>query len=141
MREGGYSQGAEFELKWKPLKNLQLAPSYTRTFSEADGRSATGLPRNLFGFNLNWKFLNRFHYHLDFTYNGGEQIALFSVPSFTTKFVDQKAYTKVDMKFSFDLNDYLTLWVRGDNVFDANIREDGFSNPGAQAFGGVSMEV
>jgi outer membrane receptor for ferrienterochelin and colicin len=141
MREGGYTQGAEFELKWEPIKNLLLASSYTRTFAEADARSSTSLPRNLFGFNLDWRFWNRFHYHLDFTYNGSEQIALFSVPSFTTKFVDQKSYNKVDMKLSFDLNDYLTLWARGENVFDANIREDGFGNPGAQAFGGVSMEV
>lgn len=141
MREGGYNQGGEFELKWRPIENLQLAASYTRTFSEADGRSVTGLPRNLFSLNLDWKFWNRFHYHLDLTHNGKEQIALFSIPSFTTKFVDQKSYEKVDMKLSFDLNDHLTLWARGDNVFDANIIEDGFQNPGAQAFGGVSMEI
>ncbi len=141
MREGGHSQGGEFELKWQPIKNLQLGASYTRTFSEADGRSITGLPRHLFGFNLDWEFWNRFHYHLDFTHKGREQIALFAIPSFTTKFVDQKSYTKVDMKLSFDLNDHLTMWTRADNAFDSDILEDGFRNPGAQAFGGVSMEI
>jgi outer membrane receptor for ferrienterochelin and colicin len=138
---GGYSQGAELEASWQPIENLKLSMSYTRTFAEAGGRSITGIPRNLWGLNFDWMFLNRFRYNLDLTYKGKEQITIFSIPSFTSEFIDQESYTKVDMKLSFDLNDTWDVWVRGDNLFDAEFLEDGFRNPGAQFFGGVSMEV
>lgn len=140
-REGGHSQGAEFEAKWQPLKSLSFGSGYTRTFSEADGASITGLPRHLWSLNADWQFLNRFQYHLDLTHRGNEEFQVFSLPTFTTATLHQGSYTKVDMKLTFDMSDSWQLWVRADNLFNALILEGGFRNPGAQFFSGVSVEV
>lgn len=139
--DGGASQGLEFECIWQPIKDLKLGGSLTKTFAKADGQSIPETPRTAFGLNASWKFLNRFQYSVDLTYQGDQQALFFGNVSPYVRLMDQDSYTKVDIKLGFDINDHMTVWLRADNVFDAEFTERGYRNPGAQFFGGISMEI
>lgn len=137
---GGYTRGIELEAAWEPSKNFHLGLAHTTTFAESDGTTRPSVPRNLFGLNLDWRFLEKFQYNFDLTLKGDEQVEVFATPSFTSELIDQKAYVKADMKLSYEVKDGAKAWFRVDNVFDEKIIEDAYVLPGAQYFGGVSLD-
>ncbi|MDP3920529.1 MAG: TonB-dependent receptor [Candidatus Omnitrophota bacterium] len=140
--DGGYTRGAELEAEFHPFDNMTIKGSYTRTMGELDGESLVNIPRNMFGLDFFWRLHERVDIGVNLSHRGREQTVIFGgAPTFPRLLLSEGSYTKVDAKLGVRVSDNLTVWLRGDNIFGAEFVEAGFRNPGAQFYGGTSVEL
>jgi vitamin B12 transporter len=126
------TQGLECELKFTPFKVLTIAANYTFINSEnkVTGKEIPGVPNDKLGFNINYRFLEKFNLNFDLTYVGDSQYN-------ESGSLINDAYTKADLVLSYDLKPNLQLYFRGNNLFDQDIVENGFQGPPAWVYGGI----
>lgn len=128
------NRGTEFALTARPSDNSLVRVAYTN-LAEAeglDGRRQQRRPRNWYAASgiLNWQKFTLFG---EVRYRDAQQLEFFGMPDR----LKEDGYTVMDAAVTYHLTSNVDLFVRADNIFDANYTEAGYTQPGASAFAGV----
>jgi vitamin B12 transporter len=134
-------QGIEATGKVKPFDWLTLAGTYTYT----DARDDKGLPeirrpKHAASGSATVSFLEgRGKATLNVIYNGQMPDTIFTFPSQPTTLA---AYTIVGGMVSYDTTPWSTIYLRAENVFNAQYEEVfSYRSPGAAAYAGVKVKI
>ncbi len=96
----------------------------------------------MWGFDVVYQFLKRFKFFVRGTFMGKNNINIFlSEPTFNVVRTTSDDYFKLDAVLSFDVNKNCEVYVRGENIFNADIQENGFRGIPAMVFGGVKVKI
>ena len=138
--------GVETSVEIEVIKNLRLAGNYTYTHTEAkgnpegfgivDGSRLLRRPTHKASIDLIWGFLGkRGQFAANILYVGDRKDL---TPSGTDTIGD---YVTLNLTARYQINDWLTIFGRVDNVWDENYEDVyGFKTAGASAYGGVRLE-
>ncbi len=127
------TKGIELEASFKAAENLTLSANYTytKTKDEDTGKELARRPKSQAGFDLNWMFLEKANVNLSGSYVG----ARWDDSANTRK---MKAYTKVDLYGSYDLNEDLQVFGRIENLFDKTFEQiHGYAGAGISGYAGI----
>jgi len=137
---GGSSktQGIETSLSYQPIQMLTLRAAYTNLdrAQGLDGERRQRTPRNWYDISATMRYeaLTLFSQVL---YHDSQQIDFFGESERYT----EAGATTCNVSASYQLNKNLQLFVRGDNIFDADYTEAGFNMPGASVYGGLRASL
>ena len=70
---------------------------------------------------------------------GARQAILFDMDTFSLGRVSEEAYFEAAAAVSYDLTPNVTVYLRGENIFDENHTDGGYLVPGARAYGGARI--
>lgn len=137
-------KGVETALDAQLPANVDLNASYTYTDATEPGASGGDQreirrPRHMAALNINYGFArDRGNLNFNASYTGKQQDDDFS--TFPANRVDLDAYTLVNLAFSFEIMQRVTVTARVDNLFDKDYENVfGFASPGTGVFAGVRM--
>ncbi len=129
------TKGVELTASIRPLKDLTLATSYTFTDTEdrATGKELVRRPRHKYNVNIGYRFLDRGNVNFDVIYVGKrDDVANVKLDS----------YTVFNLGASFEINEYVSLTGRVENLFDEDYEEvDGFGMPGIGGYIGAQISL
>ncbi|MGF1454716.1 MAG: TonB-dependent receptor plug domain-containing protein [Alphaproteobacteria bacterium] len=136
-------QGVEVVLNADLYEGLSLTAQYTYLDATgADGLIEVRRPEHIASANLFYSALaNRLTVNLGVDYNGEQEDLFFGFadPDFTPRRT-LDAYTLVRLAASYQVTEYVQLFARGENIFDAEYEEVlGFNATGAAGFVGVRL--
>lgn len=141
----GESERSGVEVSFEAV--LSEAFSLDGHYSYLDATGADGLvevrrPENIASLNLNWQGLDdRADLNLGIDYNGENVDSFFgfSDPNFTPQRT-LDAFTLVRIAGSYDINDRVEVFARGENILDEDYQEViGFASPGAAGYIGIRV--
>ncbi len=135
-------QGVEVQATISPIQGLFLSASYTYLdATEPDGTQEVRRPKNAFGLNVAYTFLDgRATVGADLTYNGGDVQGDFSDASFTSPKVSVEDYFVVDFNASYKVTEDIKVYGVLNNAFDEDYQEVlGFASRPQQAYLGVKV--
>lgn len=140
---GAVAQGIESELKFQFTPALSGRGFYTFTDSEdTNGRQFVGIPEHLWGFDIAYQFFKRFKFLVRSTFMGKNQFNVFlSEPTFNVVRTTADNYFKVDAVISYEVNKNCEVYARGENIFNADIQENGFDGIPFMVYGGVKVKI
>ncbi len=99
-------------------------------------------PENIASLNISWQGLeDRAALNLGIDYNGENEDLFFGFadPDFTPRRT-LDAFTLVRVAGSFDINDNVEIFARGENILDEDYQEvNGFASPGAAGYIGIRV--
>ena len=127
------TQGVELESKMEPTKNLELRVSctYLDAIDSQNRKRLVRRPWHSGRAGLSYSF-RRFNFSLDWVFVGDREE--------TSRGFREKnhGYTKLDALLTFDLNEWMQIYFRGENLTDDHYDEVlGFDNPTARLFVGT----
>lgn len=139
------TNGFEFFLTIKPVKNLNVKLNYTFTNSKdkSENSEDKGLPllrrpKNKFAVNINYNFSEDLNSGLEIIYTGKRDDKDFSV--FPSKRIELDEYTLVNFSASYNLSEIFKLFGRVENLFDKKYQEVLFyGTPGLSAYAGIKL--
>jgi vitamin B12 transporter len=134
-------QGLEATGKFKPLDWLTLAGTYTYTDARDDkGMPEIRRPKHAASGSATVSFLEgRGKATLNVIYNGQMPETIFTFPSQPTTLA---AYTIVGGMVSYDTTPWSTIYLRAENVFNAQYEEVfSYRSPGAAVYAGVKVKT
>ena len=129
-------RGVEVEASWSPIRQLDLGGALT--FLDAEEGEITEIRRPDFTgrANITWRPIDSLSLTATLDHTGEQLDSDFATFPATT--VELEAFTLIGANISYDINDIITLSVRGENLFDEDYQEVvGFNAPGRQIFGGI----
>ena len=135
-------QGVEVQATISPIEGLFLSASYTYLdATEPDGTQEARRPKNAFGLNVAYTFLDgRAMVGADLTYNGGDVQRDFSDASFASPKVSVEDYFVVDFNASYKVTEDIKVYGVLNNAFDEDYQEVlGFGSRPQQAYLGVKV--
>jgi vitamin B12 transporter len=117
--------------------DLRLSYTYTDTEDRGTGRPLLRRPKNKFGFDLNYLFLEKGNINLEIVYTGKREDNDFSTfPATRLKLND---YVLANLAGSFPITQNIRIFGRIENLLDQEYEEvKGYGTPGISAFGGIS---
>ena len=127
------ASGVEASVRAELSEGLGLTGAYTYTATEdPDGEELVRRPNNVASLYLNYRFWQeRANVNLGVLYTGNRDDTTFDPLTFAPARVPLEAYTLVNLKGSYRINDYLEVFGRIDNLFDEQY-EDVFGYGGAE---------
>lgn len=134
-------RGVEVSARVSPVNWFTLAATYTYTDARlADGTREIRRPRNAASASATVRFLDgRGRATVNFVYNGKMADSWFRFPITP---VELDAYTTVGGIIEYDLAPYATVYVRGENVFNARYEEVfSYRAPGAIVLVGLKLRT
>lgn len=137
-------RGLELSIYAKPLKNFDITAFYTYVESrQPDNSGKTSeirVPRNTASLTANYQFLNqRANLNLNINYTDDQFDNDFS--TFPSDRVELGDYTLVDIAGEYQINSWLTLQGRVENLFDKDYQNIfGYETQGINAHIGVKFQ-
>lgn len=138
-------QGVEVELYATLTDTLSISASYTYTDSTQPKAAPEGgdereirRPRHGGAANLNHTFAdNRGNVNVNVSYTGSQTDTVYTYPA---QNVTLDAYTLVNVTAEYALTPWITVFARGENLFDQEqVDVYGYQNPGQGFYGGFRM--
>ena len=136
------TKGVETELYFMPWEVLRIGLAYTylETKDKANDQELLRRPKNKVSLNVNWKFLEKGNFNVDVVYIGKRADMDFT--TFPYNRIDLSSYVRVDLFCSYDINEYLQVFGRVDNLFDEDYEEVyGFATPGISGYAGAKVKI
>ncbi len=136
------SKGTEFTLKALPLKNTTLSASYTwcKALDQSTKQPLLRRPEHKASVKICWDGLKKTHTTLTLLYEGKRE-DLFYHNGWARRVV-LSDYTLVNASLSYDIFKYAQLFVRFDNIFNADYELiKGYATPGFSVYGGVKLNL
>ncbi|MCX7554253.1 TonB-dependent receptor [Marinicella sp. S1101] len=142
----GESERSGFELNLSSSISTQLDLDFNYTYTDATEENAAGMevtevrrPNNMASLSLDYRFAdNRAQLYGQLNYQDDQLDVFFDPTSFTSSNVKLGSYTTFDLTFSWQLNQQLQLYAKGQNLFDENYEEVlGYARPGAAFYAGL----
>ena len=129
-------QGVEVEARWKVSDTILLRGSATYLDSEENDIQEIRRPEFLASATATWQASDALNLTVNLDHNGSQLDTDFG----TFSNVTLDAFTLVGARASYDLNDFATLSIRGENLLDEEYQEVfGFSSPGRAIYGGLNL--
>ena len=129
-------QGVEVEARWKVSDTVLLRGSATYLDSEENDIQEIRRPEFLASATATWQASDDLNLTVNLDHNGSQLDTDFG----TFSNVTLDAFTLVGARASYDLNDFATLSIRGENLLDEEYQEVfGFSSPGRAVYGGLNL--
>lgn len=140
-------RGVEISAAIEPLPGLRLDAAYT--FMNGQDASGTELilrARHIASFNANYAFDlldRRASVNLGVRYNGKQNDNVFdNFFPIQIRTVTLDSFTLVNLSASYEVNDGVELFVRGENLLDDDYQEVfGFGTPGISGFAGIRIKL
>ena len=130
-------QGVEVEARWNVSDSLFLRGSATYLDSEQDDIEEIRRPEFLASATATWSPIDKLNLTANIDYNGDQLDTDFA----TFQNVELDAFTLVSAHASYAVNDFATLSLRGENLFDEDYEEVvGFASPGRAIYGGLNLD-
>jgi len=141
------TDGVEFFFSTNPVNKIYLKAVYTYTNaknksenSEDFNNSLLRRPKTKIAFLVNYSFNEKANFDLEIIYMSDRDDKDFS--SFPSKKVKLEAYSLVNLAAHYDLFNFLRLYTRIENLFDAQYEEVfGFGTPGLSFYGGLKLVI
>jgi vitamin B12 transporter len=136
----GKVSGVEASLTYKPLDNLRFGFSYTyvtseyKTFAGSEFLRTEGVPHALLNFNVLYKPIPKLTLSAGLNYRGSAPYTFYGGPLY-----QEKASTVINFAASYQINDYLKLFARVDNLNNAKYSVLGYIQPGASVYAGITL--
>lgn len=137
--------GVELTARVRPFEGLDVTGAYTYTDATEPGASGrvreVRRPEHVASLVTNWRFLDsRANLNFRVDYNGEQKDSDFR--TFPTQRVTLDDFVLVNVSGSYDINPYVRLFARIENLLDQDYEEVfGFQTPGFAAFGGVRVSL
>jgi len=129
-------QGVEVEARWKVSNTLFLRGSATYLDSEENGTEEIRRPDFIASATATWNATDALNLTASIDHNGSQLDTDFG----TFSNVTLDAFTLVGARASYDLTDFATLSIRGENLLDEDYQEVfGFASPGRAIYGGLNL--
>lgn len=128
------SKGFEINGQFEVTETLYVTANYTYTDAKdsLSGASLRGEPKNLFSGSIIWQPTDKISTTLNVVYNGQE---LISNGDFTDPL---DAWTRVDLRASYEIMDGLSVYGRVDNLFNEEYQfVRGYGTPDRSYFAGL----
>ncbi len=123
------NKGIEVTAQSHPLDNLWLQASYSYLHTSLD--NLTGAPKNQYYLGVQWRPWSFIGIDADLKGTGGLYVA---------DGIDHQSYALVDLKITWDVCRYVSLFCRLDNITDARYMINrGYDMPGFTAMGGFRL--
>lgn len=123
------NKGIEISARSHPIDNLWLQASYSYLHTSLD--NLTGAPKNQYYLGLQWRPWSFIGIDADLKGTGGLYVA---------DGIDHQSYALVDLKITWDVCRYVSLFCRLDNITDARYMINrGYNMPGFTAMGGFRL--
>lgn len=138
-------QGTELEIKWKATDNFDSSLTYTYLDSteETAGKQIDELrrPRHIGALNLNYNWEQKANLNLAVQYNGKQYDNFYPpYPPYQER-VQLDAYTLVNLSFSYEISDDISISSRLENLLDKDYEEVyGFQPSGLAAYVGMKIQ-
>jgi len=137
-------EGLEVAVSLSLIQDLDIAGSYT--FTRADDANTQELvrrPKHIGSINANYAFLqDKANVNLGVIYNGEQQDNVFSFFPFTMSRTVLDSYTLVNFSSSYEVNQYVSLTGRIENLLDESYEEVfGFTSPGIAGYAGINLTL
>ena len=129
VRAWGFESFAE-------IKNGPWNARLSQTHIEAEGLG--DVPSNTWAGLIGWK-VGKWAVQGSGTHVGARQAILFDMDTFKIGRVSEESYFEAATAVSYELNQNVTIYLRGENVFDENHTDGGYLVPGARAYGGARV--
>ena len=140
--DGGESQGIEFEIRYAVAENADLTGSYTYTDAkDSDDKDFLGVSEHEIGLTANYRFLEKWEAHAQFTYRSNHEIAVYDPVTYSSVRCTEDGYVNVNAGLDYALFDSLNVWARVENLLDEELTENGFETPGISAYGGIRLQM
>lgn len=134
------TEGVELFASVKPIDDLTLSFNYTHTDTE-DKRTKKDLlrrPKNKFGLDINYHFLNKANVNIGVIYVGKRDDMDWSV--WPARRVELDEYTLVKLAASYEIFKNFQVVARVENLLDKEYEEvKGWGTPGFSVFGGIKL--
>ncbi|MCB1685120.1 MAG: TonB-dependent receptor [Pseudomonadales bacterium] len=142
-----HREGAEVEITafFGAATTARLSYTYTDALQpDASGGGSSReirRPRHMASLNLNQGFLDtRGNLNLNLVYSGTQTDQFFPPPVFAAQTIELDDYVLVDIAASYALNERITIYARGTNMFDEKYTNViGFNTPGRGIYAGVRV--
>lgn len=129
-------QGVEIQARWKLNNQLSANGSMTFLDAEENGVKEIRRPEFLASAMLTWTPIEALSMTASVDHNGSQTDSDFSVFPAATAELD--AFTLVGLNVAYDLNEVLTLTLRGDNLLDETYQEVlGYASQGRGVYAGL----
>jgi len=138
-----FSEGWELGVTFEPVDwaYAKFAYTYTRSVNKEAGPNAgkpiIGIPKDMFSLTLGANPVEKLNVVLDLNYVG-DNIAVYQ--SMWSPQRKNESYLKADLTVTYDVNEHLQIFTRGENIFGDDIVEFGIPGPGAWVYGGFRMK-
>lgn len=130
MNTGSFiNKGIEVSARSHPIDNLWIQTSYSYLHTSLD--NLTGAPKNQYYLGVQWRPWSFIGIDADLKGTGGLYVA---------DGIDHQSYALVDLKITWDVCRYVSLFCRLDNITDARYMINrGYDMPGFTAMGGFRL--
>lgn len=127
-------EGVEVEARWKPVDTLSLRGSATFLDAEENGVKEIRRPDFLASMTATWQPVEKLSLTASVDYTGDQIDTDFA----TFAPVTLDAYTLVGANIAYDVNDIITLTLRGDNLAGEDYQEVvGYASQGRGIYAGL----
>ncbi len=136
-------QGVEVTFEAALLDTLRLSGQYTYLDAEdPDGLAEVRRPDHTAAANLTWAFHDgRGTFDLGVDYNGEMEDLEFIFATPETR-VSLDSFVLVNIAASYQLNDWIAVFARGENLLDEDYQEIfGYAAPGIAGFAGIRARI
>jgi vitamin B12 transporter len=131
------TQGIETSLQYQPLEELFLRASYTHLdTAEINGEQRQRTPSNWFAITSAYQILG-VTLSSQVRYRDSQYIEFYG----ESDHYKEDDVTVLDLALSKNITEAVELFLRADNVFDADYTEAGYTMPGASAYAGVRVRM
>ncbi len=128
-------EGIEIEAQWSPVSNLDLSGSLTFLDAEEDDAEEIRRPDFTASAQATWRPRDDISLTGTLDHTGSQFDTDFAIFSN----VELDSFTLLGANIRYDVNDIVSLSVRGENLFDEDYQEViGFNAPGRTVFVGLS---
>ena len=137
---GARSEGVESFVEVRPFDRLTLRGTYTytRTNDDDKGKRLMQRPTHKGSFDADYRVLEKLGLHLNLLMVGSRDFSDFNVFPATRKTLS--GYVLANLAASYDLNRYVQLFTRVDNLFDKTYEEVlGYGTSGIAGYAGFTL--
>ena len=146
---GGYNQvdgksktkGVEAFITFKPVSNMDMRLNYTYTDTkDAEDVHLVRRPYNKFHLNTLYRFMEKGQMNMDVIWVGERDAITTAMDKNGNPVNNLDAYTLVNLSAQYDVNDFLKLYARIDNLFDEYYEESwSYATPGLSGYLGMKI--
>ena len=125
------NKGIEVSARSHPTDNLHVYATYS--YLRTSLRNLTGAPKNQYYLGVDWRPCKALEIGADVKGIGG---------LYVSDGIARQNYALLDMKISYELCRYLSLFCRLENITDAHyVINRGYDMPGFTAMGGFKFDL
>lgn len=127
-----HSDGVESFAKYKINNNLSVKTAYTYTA----GNHLWDVPQNQVSATLDADY-GKIHGSFESLYSGRRKIRVFDNDTFAVDTLGESSDITFSGKFSYDINKNVSIYLRGENIFNEKYLDGGYRTPGTRVYGGA----